>query len=163
MPPHADLIEGVSMDLHLRAATDVDVPALACMKLRLVQDEHHRNPMGEPQLRVRMAEWLRDGWGVDLLVAGEAVVGYAVHRVLQDEYYPDRQYVYVRQFYVEREWRRQGIGRAGFGLLRDERFPDGAYIVLEVLTANPDGAAFWADLGFESYCTTLVLGANSRR
>jgi len=42
-------------------------------------------------------------------------------------------------------------------LLAQTRFPAGCRIEVDVLTSNPRGAKFWAQVGFQPYCTTLWL------
>ena len=68
-----------------------------------------------------------------------------------DYYYPDQQVVYVRQFYIEREHRRRGLGRAAFHPLMQTRFPKGHAVTLDVVATNPAGQHFWLKLGFAPY------------
>ena len=84
-------------------------------------------------------------------------MGYAVYQLRPDEYFPQERHVYLRQLFVRREARRQGVGRAAFRLLRDECFPAGAPIALDVLETNAAGRAFWEALGFRPYCTAMLL------
>jgi len=151
------------MALSLRSARDSDLVLLAQMNRRLIEDEGSRNPMSVPQLQERLRGWLTEGYQARLIVEGDdAVVGYAIYRVLADDYYPEQQYVYLRQLYVERGARRRGNGRRAMALLCDE-FPAGATVALDVLTSNPVGEAFWRSLGFAPYCTTLHLKRGCRR
>jgi ribosomal protein S18 acetylase RimI-like enzyme len=63
--------------------------------------------------------------------------------------------VYLRQFYVPLELRRQGIGRAAIEHLRAHYWQDRPRIRLDVLCGNATGIAFWRAVGFEDYCLTL--------
>jgi GNAT superfamily N-acetyltransferase len=158
------------MQAAMRAATQADLPALAAMNQRLIQDEGSRNPMTLDQLEARLRDWLTSGdWRIDLIEfdsdelinasrstrRASRTIGYAVYQHRQDDYDPAQPVVYVRQFYIERDWRGQGWGRRAFALLAQERFPTGCTIILEALASNPRGYRFWASLGFQDYCTTM--------
>ena len=62
--------------------------------------------------------------------------------------------VYLRQFFVVRHRRRQGIGRRALRILRDEVFK-GKRVVLDVLTHNRTAHSFWIAVGFRDYATVL--------
>ena len=144
------------MGVVIRQATMSDVPLLAQMNDRLVVDQGSRNPFSMTELEQRFNGWLQAGtWQVDVFLEREQVVGYAVYQQRGDYYYPDQQVVYVRQFYIEREYRGQGLGRAAFHLLRQSRFPEGFPVALDVVSANPAGQQFWSKLGFSPYFTAM--------
>ncbi|MCL5998554.1 MAG: GNAT family N-acetyltransferase [Chloroflexi bacterium] len=103
----------MTMFICLRSATPDDVALLARMNRQLIEDEGSRNPMSLDQLEARMRCWLGGGWSITIVLAGDEVAGYAVYQVRRDEYCPDQQLVYVRQFFIRRELRRQGIGKSG--------------------------------------------------
>ena len=65
------------------------------------------------------------------------------------------EFVYLRQFYVEVEHRRRGIGRAALKWLRESVWTDAARIRLDVLVGNAAGIAFWRAVGFRDYCLTM--------
>jgi GNAT superfamily N-acetyltransferase len=138
-------------------AADADLPLLARMNRHLADDEGSRNRMSADALAERMRGWLHGDWHIDVITEGDATLGYTVYQIRPDEYEPERAIVYVRQFFIERERRGQGLGRHAFMLLMQTRFPQECTIALDVLAANPDGARFWASLGFQPYCTTLHL------
>ena len=106
------------------------------------------------QLRERMEGWLRADYHAIIFEQTGDVVGYALYR-FQSETFREQQ-IYLRQFYIERIYRRQGLGREAFLHLRQHYFKD-AQVTLKVLTTNPDGVAFWRSLGFEPYALTLQL------
>ena len=112
------------MEIVLRQATEDDVTELATLNKRLVVDQGSRNPYTASEYEGRFRDWLRgDEWNVDIFGNSEGVtLGYAVHTVQQDYYYPDQEVVYLRQFYIDRPMRRRGIGTAAYELLAKERF-----------------------------------------
>jgi GNAT superfamily N-acetyltransferase len=67
----------------------------------------------------------------------------------------DKWKVYVRQFFVRPERRRQGIGRAAWAWLRANPWREAPRICLDVLIGNGSGIQFWRSLGFEDYCITM--------
>jgi GNAT superfamily N-acetyltransferase len=149
------------MPLALRSALESDLPALAQMNQALIEDEGSRNPMNEAQLAERMAGWLRaepGGWQVRIFEEQATIAGYAVYALRRDQYDPEQIVVYLRQFYIERDQRRRGLGRRAFALLAQTSFPPGCRVDIDVLATNPQGQQFWAALGFKTYSTAMVLG-----
>ena len=145
------------MSLVIRPANEVDLPLLAQMNKRLIEDEGSRNPMSLDQLADRMRGWLLGDWQLKLFATDDRVVGYAVYQLRRDEYFPDQTIVYLRQFYIEREMRGQGLGTAAFRALAAEHFPPGSRVVIDVLASNPRGYDFWRHVGFAPYSTTMHL------
>ena len=143
------------LDIH--AATETDLPTLARMNKCLIEDEGSRNPMSIAELQNRMGGWLRGEWRVELFTEGDTAVGYAVYQFRRDMYEPDEVVVYLRQLYIERDKRSRGLGSRAVKLLAQTRFPAGCRIEVDVLASNPRGARFWAQVGFQPYCTTLWL------
>ncbi len=144
------------MSLHIRRAVESDLPLLAQMNKRLIEDQGSRNPMSVEQLQNRMSQWLNGDWTIEFL-EDDVIVGYVVYQIRRDEFFPDKTEVYVRQFYVERDQRGRGLGSAGFKLLRATRFPAGSRLTLDVLATNPKGYNFWRRAGFQPYYTVLDL------
>lgn len=140
------------MPLSFRAATPADAPLLADLNQRLIRDEGHRNAMTLAELEQRMAGWLVCDYEAVLFELDGAPVGYALYRREQD-------HVYLRQFYVDRGFRRRGIGRAACDRLRRGVWAGAARIRLDVLVGNAPGRAFWKAMGFEEYCLTLECDA----
>lgn len=148
------LINGVIAPV-LRAANHIDLPLLARMNHQLIEDEASRNHMTLAELEARMLGFLEAGWQVVLIENDAEIVGYALFQSRPDEYEPDRSEVYVRQFFIDREHRMQGIGRRAYQALVADWFPADATIVLDVLEANSAARRFWESLGLKAYCTTL--------
>lgn len=106
------------------------------------------------EIEARMAELLRDGWQALLFCRENAVLGYALYRVEQDEY-DDRPFVFLKQFVIAREHRRHGHGLRAVEYLLRHAFPQNAVVSLDVLHANAAGRSFWEKAGFAPYYTNL--------
>jgi ribosomal protein S18 acetylase RimI-like enzyme len=148
------------MNLQLRNADESDLPELARMNKQLIEDEGHSNPMSVGELEERMRSWLLSDWHIDLLCRGENVtIGYAVYQYRNNPYDPDQVGVYLRQYFISRDHRRQGYGQAGIQLLQESRFKSCHTVLLDVLSNNHRGMSFWQKVGFSPYCTTMMLSA----
>lgn len=121
------------------------------------EDEGSPNPMSLDELEQRMRDWLKSGWHIDLLCKDNDVVGYALYRFRQNEYFPDREEVYLRQYWIGREFRRNGYGREGIRMLRILRWKPRQTVIIDVLECNPIGKSFWHSVGFVPYSTTMKL------
>lgn len=124
-----------------------DAPLLAPLNKRLIEDEGHRNPMTVPQLAERMARWLEGEYSAAYMLVDGEMAGYALWRDEGD-------HAYLRQLFVERNWRKQGLGKALYRWLEENTFAS-KRVRLEVLVGNAEGKAFWAALGFKEYCLTM--------
>ena len=140
--------------LRLHSAIPNDSDLLAQMNKRLIEDEQSANAMSVAQLRERIEGWLSADYQAIIFEQPEGVVGYALYR-FQDETFREQQ-IYLRQFYIEKSYRRQGLGREAFSHLKQNYFRD-AHVTLETLTTNPNGLAFWQRLGFQPYAVTMKL------
>ena len=121
-----------------RLASKDDLRLLAELNHQLNADEGHRNPMNVDQLQDRMRVWLAAEYRAVLFQRQDDVVAYALFR--DDE----RSALYLRQFFVVRSLRRQGLGRAAIRLLLAEVVPKDKRIVLDVLIENDAGRAVLA-------------------
>ena len=148
------------MMLSLRAATDADIELLARMNKQLIDDECHSNPVAVPELAERMRGWLHAEWSADLFVQSEpqgvdTIIGYALYQRRQNEFFPGRPVIYLRQFLIVREHRGRGQGRRALKDLIETRLPSRCTLVVDVLTANTRGLGFWQRVGFQPYQMTL--------
>jgi ribosomal protein S18 acetylase RimI-like enzyme len=144
------------LPLTYRFASTDDVAQVAVMNKRLIEDEGHSNPMTLPQLEARLTGWLSSGsYSAILFYQNEACVAYTMLRDTPD-------YVYLRHFYVERAYRRRGIGRRAIGLLVGRIIPADREIRLEVLAHNERAIRFWRAVGFADYAITMRIGKNER-
>lgn len=139
--------------MEYRSATPADAGLLAAMNLALIRDEGHRNRMTPQELESRMAGWLMSDYRAIVFEEPSAPVGYALFR---DE--PD--HIYLRQFYVKPERRREGIGREAIQWLRANAWRDATQIRLDVLIGNEPAIAFWRAVGFGDYCLTMEFEQN---
>ena len=137
-------------------ATADDCPLLAEFNHQLIQDEGHRSRMRVAELERRMRDWLAGDYRAVLFEERSEVVAYALFRELPDE-------VYLRQLFVVRHRRREGIGRRAVDTLRAEVWPKDKRLTVEVLVANERGVAFWRSVGYADYALTLEILPDSRR
>ncbi len=110
-----------------REATENDTEILAEMNSQLIEDEKHRDPLSLPALQKRMGEWLSGEYTAILFESDEQAVAYALYHYQDD-------FLYLRQFFVMREKRRQGIGRQAVNILVEEVFPPDKRLVVTALT-----------------------------
>src|SRR6516162_633841 len=102
--------------MKFRHATVEDCPQLAELNHQLIQDEGHRNPMTVRELEQRLRDWLAGEYRAVVYEEGGDVIAYALYREEPDE-------IYLRQLFVVRHRRRQGIGRRAVEILRSEVWP----------------------------------------
>ena len=133
-----------------RVATAADVTSLAQMNQQLIEDEGHRNPMTLVQLETRMRSMLDGDYTATIFELGGQVVAYALWREESD-------WVYLRQFFVTREFRRQGVGAHAIGLLVDQVWPANTRARVNVLVGNRPALEFWRAVGFADYLITLEM------
>ena len=137
------------MNLAWRQATSADLGLLAEWNHQLIRDEGHRNPMTVAQLAARMKAWLKSEYQAVVFSDG-VPVAYALFKVGADQ-------IYLRQFFVHRDRRREGIGRAAMTILREKVWPRRVRLTVDVLCRNEAGIAFWRSVGYRDYCLTLEI------
>ena len=137
------------MNLSWSYASEQDFALLADWNHQLIRDEGHRNPMTVEQLAERMKKWVQGEYSAVVFADGDPV-GYALYKEEETS-------VYLRQFFVRRDRRRSGIGRAAFDLLRSQIWPSGLRLTVDVLCQNAGGIAFWRSVGYRDYCLTLEI------
>ena len=142
--------------MDFRFAIIADAGLLAKLNKQLIEDEGHRNPMSVEQLTVRMADWLAGEYRAVLFEDAEETIGYALFRRAAEQ-------IDLRQFFIVREQRRKGWGRAAVQWLREHAWEDAQRLRIEVLTGNARGIAFWRSLGFQDYCLTMEVPLHDAR
>jgi GNAT superfamily N-acetyltransferase len=147
--PHAIRHQAKKMKLSWHAASDADLALLAEWNHQLIRDEGHRNPMTVAQLEERMKGWLHGEYRA-VLFSNVSPVGYALFR-------KEKGLVHLRQFFVRRDQRRAGIGRAAFSILREQVWPSDTRLTVDVLCQNQSAIAFWRSMGYRDYCLTLEI------
>lgn len=143
------------MSIVLRAACESDLTELASMNKQLIDDEGSSNPMTLSELEDRMKAWFLSNWNIDLLCIDSEIVGYALYQFRENQYFKDKQEVYLRQYYIKPDFRMQGYGRKGIETLKNTRFHKVSTIVVDVLVNNYRGICFWQKVGFIPYQTTM--------
>jgi ribosomal protein S18 acetylase RimI-like enzyme len=141
---------GIVGRMTYRQATRDDCPRLAELNHQLIQDEGHRSRMTVPELEQRMRDWLADEYVATVFEDGGEVVAYALFRERTGE-------IYLRQLFVVRHRRRQGIGRHAVQTLRSSIWPKDRRLTVEVLATNRDALAFWRAVGYADYSFTLEI------
>ena len=140
----------MTMALVPRRAVMMDADLLGEMNRRLIQDEGHRNAMTIPELQQRMRDWLAGEYQAFLFENAGCAVAYAL-------FCEEPSHVYLRQFFVERDHRRQGFGGEAIRILRNQFWPIGKRLTVDVLSANQGGIAFWKKIGYREYAVTLEI------
>jgi ribosomal protein S18 acetylase RimI-like enzyme len=134
--------------LQWRHATLADAALLAHLNRHLIEDEGHRNRMTVAELEARMRGWLGGEYHAIVFEQQHVSVAYALYRTEHDG-------LYLRQFFVDRQHRQQGIGRQAVHLLQTTIWPPSARVTLEVLVQNQRAQTFWQAVGFRDYATTM--------
>lgn len=130
----------MNSDILIIQCTDDDLDRLALMNKQLIEDEKHDNPMNVDQLRARMREFIHTDYKAYTFVEGDDVVGYAL---VNHRQHP----LYLRQFFISREYRRSGYGKRAFEKLLVAL--NTSAIDIEVMYWNEAGYGFWKSLGFK--------------
>ena len=138
------------MTLTFRPARSDDCGLLAELNHQLIRDEGHRNAMTVPQLEERMRGFIQGEYCAIVFEQGGEVVAYALYRERPEE-------IYLRQLFVVRARRRQGIGRKAVEILRSQVWPKTKRLTVEVLVKNQDAVAFWRAVGYADYALVLEI------
>jgi GNAT superfamily N-acetyltransferase len=120
------------------------------MNQQLIEDEGHRNAMDLAELETRMRSMLAGGYTATLFERGRHLVAYALWIEQPD-------WVYLRQFFVRRDYRRRGIGSQAVRVLADEVWPECKRIRVDALIGNRPAQEFWRAVGFTDYLITLEM------
>ena len=132
--------------MKIKECTNQDIAQLALMNKHLIEDENSSNPMNLAELENRMRGFLDEEYKAYFFLEDERVLGYALvkHTVKP---------LYLRQFYIEREYRRRHCGKQAFMLLLEYIKED--VIDIDVLPWNEGGRLFWQSCGFEETCISM--------
>lgn len=123
----------------IRLCSKDDIDLLARMNEQLIEDENFDIRLSIEQLRIRMAGFIESDYKAYMFEDNDKVKGYA----LVDH---SRKPLYLRQFFICRDCRREGYGVAAFHKLLDMLETD--RIDIEVMYWNERGYRFWQSLGF---------------
>jgi GNAT superfamily N-acetyltransferase len=133
-----------------RIATLGDCRRLAELNHQLIRDEGHRNKMTVPELEQRMTAWLSGNYRAVIYEDDGDVAAYALFREEAEE-------IYLRQLFVVRHRRSQGIGRRAVEILRTEVWSRSKRLTVEVLVANKRALRFWRSVGYTDYALSLEI------
>ena len=126
--------------------TSNDVVELAQLNRMLIEDEKAENTMTLSELEQRMADFLNADYKAFFFEANGNHVGYALINITASP-------LYLRQFFIAREYRRMGYGRKSFHALLEKL--QIAEIDVDVYAWNQSGIAFWKSLGFSERCYNM--------
>ena len=112
------------------------------MNKQLIEDERHPNPMSVEALQDRMRDWLSADYVAFVVVEGGHPVAYCLYRDDGDHYY-------LRQLFVDRGRRRQGIATQLLDWMYERQW-GGKRVRLDVLAHNRDAIAFYQARGFRT-------------
>ena len=130
----------------IKKCTNQDVPKLALMNKHLIEDEKSNNPMGVAELECRMSGFINDEYTAYFFIEDDTILGYAL---IMHTSTP----LYLRQFYIERDFRRKHYGTQAFHQLMEYLHAD--TIDIDVLPWNERGLLFWTNCGFEGTCISM--------
>ena len=143
-------------DLVVLPAREESASALAEMNAQLIRDEGSRNRMTPDQLATRMRNFLRSGYVAFVFRVRDQSAGYVLYR-----HEPHR--VFVRHFFIRKEFRKKGIGSAAFEYLLESHWASDVAVELDVISANRAARDFWRSLGFEEYAVRLSLSTAKKQ
>jgi len=140
--------------MELIKADPQDALRLAELNQKMIQDSGHHNGLDHDGLFQRMLNWLTSGEYQGHLISHDGqVIGYCLTKRE-----PGR--AHLRQFYIEPEYRRNGLGTRAVQLLLNGHLGGIEMIHLDVHPGNAAGIAFWRQNGFEGApeCMQLIPG-----
>ncbi|MCQ2503438.1 MAG: GNAT family N-acetyltransferase [Saccharofermentans sp.] len=123
----------------IKKCTIKDVKRLAELNKQLIEDEKSDNKMNLYELEVRMRSFLEQDYCAYYFMEDANIIGYALVNINVDP-------LYLRQFLIERAYRRNHYGKRAVDLLLQELKVDS--LDIEVLSWNEVGMKFWEDCGF---------------
>ena len=138
--------------ISVRKCFSDDLTLLAEYNKRLIEDEKSDNPMDPAQLRVRMKRFLETDYAAYLFESDGIAIGYALVKTTSSP-------LYLRQFYIDRPYRRQHFGLQAFRLLLETLNTDSMDV--EVLVWNTPALGFWKKMGFEERSLYMRRGEPS--
>jgi ribosomal protein S18 acetylase RimI-like enzyme len=137
-----------------------DVPQLARMNRQLVEDENHRNRLQtDAWLEKRMRGFLTGEYRAVLFELDGRTVAY----VLYTDRTEHADTIYLRQVFVDRAFRRKGVGREVMRILLEEIWPADKRITVGVLQDNKAAIALYKSAGFRPSSIELEIPARNDR
>lgn len=124
----------------IKKCTLEDISRLAVMNKQLIEDEKSDNPMSIQELEDRMTGFLNTEYDAYFFMVDDDIVGYAL---VKNSCRP----LYLRQFLIDREYRKHHYGTEAFNSLI--KYLEVKSIDIEVLSWNEAGNRFWESCGFK--------------
>src|SRR5687768_1926376 len=139
--------------LRIDKARGDEAALLAELNRQLDEDEPHPYPLPVPALMERMTRWIGEGeYQVLVFRSGDQLIGYAAWRAEESG-------TYLRHFFICRDRRHHGWGRAAIQLLCREVFPKDRPVNIDAAIGNKAGIAFWHAIGFQDFSLGMELKA----
>lgn len=108
----------------------------------------------------RLGRWIDSEYIAVLFSSQHQTLGYTLYRPTDPDSEGLVPGVFIRQFFVVRDVRRQGIGRQMFEILTEHIWPDNCNILLDTEYENRGAQAFWRSLGFAEYHVSFIRRAS---
>lgn len=125
--------------MNIRKCDLKDVENLAILNKQLIDDENSNNSMNIKELEERMKSFLLTDYQAYFFEVDDNIVGYALVKTTCAP-------MYLRQFLIDRKYRKQHYGTEAFHSLI--RYLGVDNIDIEVLSWNEAGKHFWKSCGF---------------
>lgn len=146
-------------DMNFRHATLDDLPTLVRMNRELTEDEEHKNRFkSEEWFKERMKSFLKGEYEAIIFEIDGRAVAYALYGNHPE--YDDT--IYLRQIFIDRSFRRQGLGRKAMEILMKEIWPQEKRLTVGVLSDNEAAYSFYKSLGFKEYSIELEIKTENR-
>ncbi len=138
--------------MSIRPAYIDDLDTLTRMNVELRADERIDNVMTDAEVKERMRGFLLGKtYRIHVFLEDSGIVGYSVVDVTKTP-------VYMRQFFIDRNSRRRGLGRKFFHMLVGVL--DVEAIDVEVLAWNETAVEFYKKIGFSRRYVGMRLRTN---
>ena len=133
-------------DMNYRHANLDDLPILVRMNRQLTEDEQHRNRFkSEEWFKERMRSFLKGEYEAVLFEIDGKAVAYALYR----NHLEHDDTIYLRQIFVDRSFRRRGLGRKIMETLMKEIWPEEKRLTVGVLIDNEAAFSFYKSVGLK--------------
>lgn len=144
---------------HRFASLD-DTYVLGTMNQQLAADEGHRNRLESVNwFKDRMIKFLSNGYFAVIFEKQNKPIAYALYKDHAE--YDDT--ICLRQFFVDRLHRNQGIGKKAVHILLNEVWSKEQRVLVEALTKNLIAISFYKSMGFSEYSVEFEYKRANRK
>ncbi len=141
-------------EVNFIVASEENCEELATLNKKLIDDGGSNNNMSVTELENRMHEFVSGGYTAIIFEADGKHIGYTLIAV-------DKSPMFVRHFFIDKQFRRKGYGTAAFNKLITFLKVD--EIDLSVLASNKIGYEFWRSCGLIPYETFMHFRGKDKR